>query len=59
MQEKNHGYEPQGKPWNLIPLQGAGYLPAGRQVVPSDFVGIVQLSILIHYVLKIEVSRIK
>jgi hypothetical protein len=22
---KNHGYEPQGKPWTLIPPQGAGY----------------------------------
>ncbi len=21
----NHGYEPQGKPWTLIPPQGAGY----------------------------------
>jgi hypothetical protein len=23
--KKNHGYEPQGKPWILIPPQGAGY----------------------------------
>jgi hypothetical protein len=21
----NHGYEPQGKPWTLIPQQAAGY----------------------------------
>ena len=21
----NHGYEPQGEPWTLIPPQGAGY----------------------------------
>ncbi len=48
----NHGYEPQGKPWTIIP-------PKGRGSIPSDFIGIIQLSILIHYVLKIEVSRIK
>ena len=23
--QNNHGYEPQGKPWTLIPPQGAGY----------------------------------
>jgi len=32
--------------------------PKGRGIIPSDFVGIVQLSILIHCVLKIKVSRI-
>jgi hypothetical protein len=56
---KNHGYEPQGNPRTQIqrqssrvlnPPPSAGFLPAA---------GRVQLSILIHYVLKIEVSRIK
>ena len=28
--EHNHGYEPQGKPWTLIPLQSSG-VPASRQ----------------------------
>ena len=40
----NHGYEPQGKPWTLIPPQGAGYytLRLWRDCSQSRWIGIGQ-----------------